>query len=111
MQREVLCGSCGRRGRENPLVRPDVIVLDPPRKGCEESLLKTIRKLGPDRVVYVSCDSATLARDLKILCMKSEDGSQEASYEIRRVRPCDMFPHSTHVETVCLLTHNVVPEE
>ena len=91
--------------RENPLVRPDVIVLDPPRKGCEESLLKTIRKLGPDRVVYVSCDSATLARDLKILCMKSEDGSQEASYEIRRVRPCDMFPHSTHVETVCLLTH------
>jgi 23S rRNA (uracil1939-C5)-methyltransferase len=91
--------------RENPLVRPDVIVLDPPRKGCEGSLLKTIRKLGPDRVVYVSCDSATLARDLKILCMKSEDGSQEASYEIRRVRPCDMFPHSTHVETVCLLTH------
>ena len=110
--------------RENPLVRPDVIVLDPPRKGCEGSLLKTIRKLGPDRVVYVSCDSATqtirklgpdrvvyvscdsatLARDLKILCMKSEDGSQEASYEIRRVRPCDMFPHSTHVETVVQLS-------
>ena len=89
--------------RENPLVRPDVIVLDPPRKGCEGSLLKTIRKLGPDRVVYVSCDSATLARDLKILCMKSEDGSQEASYEIRRVRPCDMFPHSTHIETIVLL--------
>ena len=89
-------------------MRPDVIVLDPPRKGCEESLLKTIRKLGPDRVVYVSCDSATLARDLKILCMKSEDGSQEASYEIRRVRPCDMFPHSTHIETVVLLSREKV---
>ena len=89
--------------RENPLVKPDVIVLDPPRKGCEESLLRTIRKLGPDRVVYVSCDSATLARDLKILCMPGEEETEETAYEVRRVRPCDMFPHSTHIETIVLL--------
>ncbi len=89
---------------ENPLVRPDVVVVDPPRKGCEESLLRTIRKLGPDRVVYVSCDSATLARDLKILC---EPGSEiESGYSMERVRACDMFPHATHIETVCLLTHS-----
>ena len=81
---------------ENPLVRPDVIVLDPPRKGCEESLLRVIRELAPDRIVYVSCDSATLARDLKILC--------EGMYELERVCACDMFPQSCHVETVVLLS-------
>ena len=85
-----------------PLVRPDVIVVDPPRKGCEASLLHTIRALAPDRVVYVSCDSATLARDLKILCAEGEG----ARYELARVRPCDMFPHTGHVETVVLLTRN-----
>ena len=83
-----------------PLVRPDVIVVDPPRKGCEASLLHTIRALAPDRVVYVSCDSATLARDLKILCAEGEG----ARYELARVRPCDMFPHTGHVETVCALS-------
>ena len=81
---------------ENPLVRPDVIVLDPPRKGCEESLLRVIRELAPDRIVYVSCDSATLARDLKILC--------EDMYELKRVCACDMFPQSCHIETVCALS-------
>ena len=83
---------------ENPLVRPDVIVLDPPRKGCEESLLRVIRELAPDRIVYVSCDSATLARDLKILC--------EDMYELERVCACDMFPQSCHVEVVVLLSKN-----
>ena len=83
-----------------PLVRPDVIVVDPPRKGCEASLLHTIRALAPDRVVYVSCDSATLARDLKILCAEGEG----ARYELARVRPCDMFPHTGHVETVVLMS-------
>jgi 23S rRNA (uracil1939-C5)-methyltransferase len=87
---------------ENPLVRPDVVLVDPPRKGCEESLLRTIRKLGPDRVVYVSCDSATLARDLKILC--ESESEIESGYSLERVRACDMFPHATHVETVCLLS-------
>ena len=86
---------------ENPLVRPDVVVVDPPRKGCEESLLRTIRGLGPDRVVYVSCDSATLARDLKILCAPAGEGQN--SYRLERGRACDMFPHSVHVEVVSLL--------
>lgn len=75
---------------------PDVIVVDPPRKGCDEACLETMLKMQPEKIVYVSCDSATLARDLKILC--------EKDYEIKRVRPCDMFPMTVHVETVCLLS-------
>ena len=74
----------------------DVIVVDPPRKGCDEKCLETIVKMAPKRVVYVSCDSATLARDLKYLC--------ERGYEVRRVRACDMFPMTGHVETVVLLS-------
>lgn len=74
----------------------DVIVVDPPRKGCDERLLATIIKMEPEKVVYVSCDSATLARDLKFLC--------ENGYEIKKVQPVDMFAHSVHVETVCLLS-------
>ncbi len=73
----------------------DVIVVDPPRKGCDQSLLDTILAMAPKRVVYVSCDPATLARDLKYLC--------EKDYELKRVRAVDQFAHSTHVETVCLL--------
>ena len=75
--------------------RADVIVVDPPRKGCDETLLSTIIKMQPDRVVYVSCDSATLARDLKYLC--------ERGYELKKVCPVDMFPNTVSVETVCLL--------
>ena len=77
--------------------RPDVIVVDPPRKGCDEKLLSTILSEKPEKVVYVSCDPATLSRDLKILC-----GSGE--YELKKVCPVDQFPHTTHVETVCLLS-------
>ena len=73
----------------------DVIVVDPPRKGCDEKLLDTIVKMAPDRVVYVSCDSATLARDLKILC--------EQGYELKRVRAVDQFCHTVHTEAVCCL--------
>ena len=73
----------------------DVIVVDPPRKGCDEKLLETIVKMAPARVVYVSCDSATLARDLKILC--------EQGYELKRVRAVDQFCHTVHTEAVCLL--------
>jgi len=73
----------------------DVIVIDPPRKGCEGSLLKTIVKMEPQRIVYVSCDSATLARDLKYLC--------ENGYELKKVRATDMFPMTVHVEVVALL--------
>ena len=74
----------------------DVIVVDPPRKGCDETLLETIVKMQPEKVVYVSCDSATLARDLKYLCANG--------YEIRMCRGVDQFPQSVHVETVCLLS-------
>ena len=77
--------------------RADVIVVDPPRKGCDETLLETIVKMEPEKVVYVSCDSATLARDLKYLC--------ENGYEIRKVRGVDQFPETVHVETVVLLSH------
>ena len=77
----------------------DVVVVDPPRKGCEEELLRTILKMGPKRVVYVSCDSATLARDLKILC--------EGGYCLQKVQPVDMFPHTVHVECVICLTRNL----
>ena len=76
--------------------RADVIVVDPPRKGCDETLLETIVKMEPEKVVYVSCDSATLARDLKYLC--------ENGYEIRKVRGVDQFPETVHIETVCLLS-------
>ena len=74
----------------------DLIVVDPPRKGCEQSLLDTILAMAPKRVVYVSCDPATLARDLKYLC--------EKDYELVKVRAVDQFGHSVHVETVCLLS-------
>ena len=75
----------------------DVIVVDPPRKGCDETLLETIVKMQPEKVVYVSCDSATLARDLKYLCANG--------YEIKMCRGVDQFPQSVHVETVVLLSH------
>jgi 23S rRNA (uracil1939-C5)-methyltransferase len=74
----------------------DVIVIDPPRKGCEEAVLDTMVRMEPKRIVYVSCDSATLARDLKYLCGHG--------YELKRVRATDMFPMSVHVETVVLLS-------
>lgn len=76
-------------------ITADVIVVDPPRKGCDPLCLDTIIRMSPERVVYVSCDSATLARDVKYL---GENG-----YEVKRVRCCDMFGHSGHVETVALL--------
>jgi 23S rRNA (uracil1939-C5)-methyltransferase len=75
--------------------KPDVIVVDPPRKGCDESVLQAIIKMNPHRIVYVSCNPATLARDLRIL----EDGG----YRTKEVQPVDMFPHSAHVETVVLM--------
>ena len=78
----------------------DVIVVDPPRKGCEESLLQTIVDMQPEKVVYVSCDSATLARDVKFL--------RANGYELKDVTPVDQFPHTVHVETVVLLSKGEV---
>ena len=74
-----------------------MIVVDPPRKGCDEKCLETMVRIQPERIVYVSCDSATLARDLKYL--------GERGYEVRKWRGCDMFPGTIHVETVVLLSH------
>ncbi len=81
--------------KDSSALHPDVIVVDPPRKGCDEACLDTMLKMAPKRIVYVSCDSATLARDLRILV--------DGGYELKAVRPCDMFGHSVHVETVAKL--------
>ena len=95
---EVLPGYYARYEKEQgKKAHADVIVVDPPRKGCDETLLETIVKMEPEKVVYVSCDPATLARDVKYL--------RGNGYEIRRVRAVDMFPHTVHVETVVLLSH------
>lgn len=74
----------------------DVIVVDPPRKGCEETLLRTIVEMEPERIVYVSCDSATLARDVGML--------EQNGYRVQEVTSVDMFPQTVSVETVCLLS-------
>ena len=77
-------------------LRPDVIVLDPPRKGCDEATLSAVVKMNPQRVVYVSCNPATAARDAKWL--------ETQGYRTEKVQPVDLFPRTKHVETVCLLS-------
>ena len=84
------------KGTDTEMLHPDVIVVDPPRKGCDVKCLETIVQMEPQRVVYVSCDSATLARDLKYLCGEG--------YELKKVRTVDMFGHTGHVETVVLMS-------
>ena len=79
-------------------VKPNVIVVDPPRAGCEERVLRTVMLSAPQRVIYVSCNPATLARDLAIL---------SSDYQIEKVQPVDMFPHTNHVETVVALVHKI----
>lgn len=91
------------KGKDDTMSRPDVIVVDPPRKGCDRLCLDTILKMQPARVVYVSCDSATLARDLRILC--------DGGYELKKVRPVDQFAHTGHVETVILLSRKAPDAE
>lgn len=92
---------CADAAKELPLlvrdgIRPDVVVLDPPRAGCERPVLDAILAVRPKRVVYVSCGPASLARDAAILC--------EGGYKIRQVQPVDMFPHTSHVESVVLMS-------
>ncbi len=77
-------------------IRADVVVVDPPRKGCDETLLRTLVDMAPDRIVYVSCNPSTLARDLKLL--------YSSGYEVREVQPVDMFPWTSHVECVVLMS-------
>ncbi|MCR5795465.1 MAG: 23S rRNA (uracil(1939)-C(5))-methyltransferase RlmD [Solobacterium sp.] len=76
-------------------IKADVIIVDPPRKGCSKDTLDAMITISPGKIVYVSCDPATLARDVKIL--------SEAGYELKTVQPVDMFPHTAHIETIVLL--------
>lgn len=89
------CNGYNEAGALKTGAAADVIVVDPPRKGCDEVLLDTLVKMQPNKVVYVSCDSATLARDLRYLC--------DRGYEVEKVRGVDQFCHSGHVETVTCL--------
>lgn len=93
-------GLVGKGDRDSSIKKdmchPDVIVVDPPRKGCDARCLETILKMRPKRIVYVSCDSATLARDLRVLC--------DGGYELKRGRVCDQFCQGVHTEAVCLLS-------
>ena len=77
-------------------IRPDVVVIDPPRAGCTETVLRTFANMKPQRIVYVSCNPATLARDLAIL--------KDLGYITKEVQPVDLFPQTSHVETVVLLS-------
>lgn len=81
-------------------IRPDVIIVDPPRKGCSREVLETTAKMAPDRIVYVSCDPATLARDCAVM--------KELGYEVTKLSAVDMFPRTVHVESVALLTRRVL---
>ena len=76
-------------------ITADIVVVDPPRKGCDEKLLETILQISPEKIVYVSCNPATWARDLVVL--------KEGGYELKEVQPVDQFSHSVHVEVVSLL--------
>ncbi len=77
-------------------VKPDIVLLDPPRKGCDRTVLETIKEMQPNRIVYVSCKPATLARDLKFLC-------ENGDYKLVRLQPADFFPQTSHVECVAFL--------
>ncbi|MEO0015002.1 MAG: hypothetical protein RLZZ535_3391 [Cyanobacteriota bacterium] len=76
--------------------QPDILLLDPPRKGCDPQVLETILKLKPERIVYVSCKPATLARDVQLLCASG-------AYQLSQIQPADFFPQTTHVECCALL--------
>ena len=93
-----LCGDAAQAAAQlrEEGIRPDVIIVDPPRKGLAPDLIDTIVQMAPDRVVYVSCDPATLARDLRLFT--------EHNYSVKEITPCDMFPRTAHVESVCLMS-------
>lgn len=94
---EFICGDAAKAAvlLKSRGVTPKVVILDPPRKGCDKSLLETVAEISPDRIVYVSCDPATLARDCATL--------KELGYTVTEATPVDMFPNTSHVETVAFL--------
>lgn len=94
---EFICGDAEETAEifEEKGIKPDIIVVDPPRKGCSEELLNIMAKMNPQKIVYISCDPATLARDVKILT--------ELGYNTDKAFPVDMFPRTPHVETIVLL--------
>ena len=93
-----ICGDAAQAAQtlKNEGIRPDVIILDPPRKGCSAEMINTAAQMKPERIVYVSCDPATLARDCGIF--------KDLGYIAQKATPVDMFPRTGHVETVCLLS-------
>ncbi|SMC60041.1 23S rRNA (uracil1939-C5)-methyltransferase [Oscillospiraceae bacterium] len=86
---------------KDDLPHPDAVIVDPPRKGMDPKFVRTLLTLSPGKISYVSCDPATMARDIRTLT--------EGGYKLLSVRPVDMFPNTPHVETVCLLTHHPSP--
>lgn len=95
---EFICGDATKCAEKlkNEGIKPDVVVVDPPRKGLTKELIETIKEMSPKRVVYVSCDPGTLSRDLKIF--------EENKYSPKELTPIDLFPRTSHVETVCLMS-------
>lgn len=95
---EFICSDASKAAAELKRrgIKPDVVIVDPPRKGCGEELINTIAQMSPKRVVYISCDPATLGRDCKIF------GS--LGYEVKEYTPFDLFPGTVHVETACLIS-------
>jgi 23S rRNA (uracil1939-C5)-methyltransferase len=82
---------------------PDIVLLDPPRKGCDRTVIETLRQIQPTSIVYVSCKAATLARDLQLLC-------QDGTYRLQRVQPADFFPQTSHVECAAFLVKNTTSQ-
>ena len=97
-----ICSPVEKLIDDNRFSDVDVIVLDPPRKGCDAKTIDSIKAIGPDRIVYISCNPSTLARDIRTL---------GDSYEIREVHMCDMFSQTMHVETVVLMTKKYIESE
>lgn len=92
----LMAGSTDKEGEQIPPIKADVVLLDPPRAGCDPAVLDALIQVAPERIVYISCDPATLARDVKILCGQG--------YRFEEAQPVDMFPQTSHVETVVLIT-------
>ena len=99
---EFICGDAAFAAEklEAEGVRPDVVIIDPPRKGCDKALIDTVVRMSPERIVYVSCDPETLARDLRAFA--------DSDYSVKEITPVDMFPRTSHCESVCKLIRSEI---